>query len=352
MNIILKRNVKLHCYHILIDMGVQTSDRPDIVSVTKRASELGGSITSKAICRDLINRPDALSAGENILRRCQDLYLLDEHGSLTDEGHRTAEEETVFIPERGTYRAWFTTDPLLPQTLVSIQPWNDGPLRGDVYSNGNNKDKSNDPDFLPEWVTDIKGREIRMLGDSTLRKIYSMEDIGRRINDHPLSIELTLSVSQFGPPSLVAKSSKWEEELMVSDLPFPIQFDEIWSSLLEERHKDWNGAHLQSSYDGLSDPERLRFRTDISCKKPSFENLGSFSDTTVREVSIAPRSLHDAEQWSQYLLSRRIDTYLNPDEYARVTEEIRNRDEFGYVVDSLSLPSQEILSSNSSPLLI
>ena len=108
MNISLSRNVKLHCYDILMDMGIKTDKRPDIVAVTKRAQELGGSITPEIICKDLINRPKAISAGRNILQRCQDLDLFDDRGRLTEEGQRTAEEETVFMPETGTYRIWFS----------------------------------------------------------------------------------------------------------------------------------------------------------------------------------------------------------------------------------------------------
>ena len=345
MNIILKRNVPLHCFDILIEMGVQTDKRPDIVAITKRALELGGTISAAAICEDLIHRPDALAAGQNILLRCQELKLVDGNGSLTEEGRRTAEEKTVFIPERGTYRAWFTTDPLLPQTLVFIRPINDGGVKEEIYSNGKGKDRSGGLMELPAWIQDAVDDEIWMLGDGKTIKIYSMQDVARRVDKHGFSLQLTLSIPQFGMPSLTAMSSTWEEVLNIENLPFQIEFEYIWLSLLGVHEHDWTGSHLRSPYDLLSDAERTRFRTDISIQKPTLDLIGSFDDTIVQEVPIAPKTLHDAEQWSRFLLSHRINAYLHPDEYERITQEILLHEEFGYFAASLSFPAQEALSA-------
>jgi len=346
MNISLSRNVKLHCYDILMDMGIKTDKRPDIVAVTKRAQELGGSITPEIICKDLINRPKAISAGRNILQRCQDLDLFDDRGRLTEEGQRTAEEETVFMPETGTYRIWFTEDPLIPNKFITFKPVFDGSIRSDVFTNGNAKEKKNELVNLPDWIQQCTGKEVRALGDGKIIKIYSMEATVRRVPNHSKNFDVILEIPQFLQPSLKIKSSTWEEPLDVKSLPINIEFDAIWRSLLGDDQHQWTGNHFQIPMDQITDSEKKLFRKDMPLTSPMLEHLGTFSDTVVLDVPIAPISPEEANLWANFLLHQRIQQYMNPQEYNQLSDEIVSRDEFGYFQDSVSLPGQHQMSQS------
>ena len=130
MNLELKRKLKLESYDVIMDIGRNTK-RPDLIAVLKLADEMGY-VTSNEIITRLLGDNYPKSVGERIITRCKELGLLDPENNLTETAREAIEGDVIFLPERGTYRIWFTRDPLFPQGCVSIRTGKNNTLYNEV----------------------------------------------------------------------------------------------------------------------------------------------------------------------------------------------------------------------------
>ena len=348
MKITLERNVKIVCLDVLMDISKKSDKRADLVAVAKRAKELRGKITPKAVCTDLINRPDATAAGERILIRCRDIGILDDKYRLTEDGIRAAKEESVFIPERGVYRIWCTQDSLVFQKFLRYEEKNDGWLAQDVFSTspkmakGSPKKKGKIAK-TPKGVQDLSGKELQVYGTDEVVRIENVEDKCRTVTGSSPSLAVKLSVEQFESPQVNLSSEKWKVDSAV-DAP-QLSFDDIWNNLLGKKMvRYWVSNFLKLNYDDLSEQEKRSFFRDIVIDKPTIEKYGTFKKTRLERIPISPRTKKDADKWAGFLFENSINEYLSRDGYQSKFDEVKQNPAFYKFSDRLILPEQQTLA--------
>jgi hypothetical protein len=341
MKIALERDVRIVCLDVLMDISKKSDKRADLVAVAKRAKELKGKITPEAVCTDLINRPEATSAGERILIRCQDIGILDGKYRLTEDGIRAAEEECVFIPERGSYRIWCTQDSLVSQKFLRYKRKDDGPIWEDVYP-GNPKKKGK-IDKTPKWVQDLSGKELQVYGTDEVVRIENVQNKCRLVMDPPPKLLVNLSVGQFESPQVTISSKKWKVDSVI-DAP-KLSFNDIWNNLLGNKMaKHWVSNFLELNYDDLSDPEKRSFFRDIVINKPAIKKYDTFKKTRLERIPISPRTKKDADKWASFLFENSINEYLSRDGYQSKFDEVKQNPAFYKFSDRLNLPEQQALA--------
>ena len=321
---------------MIIDLGKKSDQRADLVAITKRARELGGSITPKDVCRDLINRPEALAASERILQRCAYLGLLDAQYMLTEAGQKAAEEESVFLPENGVYRVWFTNDLLVAQGFIQYDPRSDGSLYEDVQGKSQPNRESVAP--TPDWVDDLCGEELTNYGGEDIVKIESVEKKCRPVSNHGLHVMATLIAVQYQPTRIVLSSPKWRGNTTI-DIP-DLTFDDIWNELLTRHSLRWEAEFLEVLFNNIANGERHSFKTAITFDLPEIERYGAFDRTTVDEVPIAPQTKKDAQEWARFLLEDRIKEYLTTERYQTLVGQIEELPGFYKHAAVLDLPTK------------
>ena len=348
MKIALERNVEIVCLDVLMDMSKKSNKRADLVAVAKRAKELRGKITPKAVCTDLINRPDALAAGERILIRCQDIGILDGKYRLTEDGIRAAKEESVFLPERGVYRIWCTRDSLVSQKFLRYEEKNDGWLAQDIFSTSPKKTKGGPKkkgkiDKTPKWVQDLSGKELQVYGTDEVVRIENVEDKCRTVTSSSPSLAVKLAVEQFKLPQVNLSSEKWKVDSII-DAP-KLSFDDIWNNLLGKKMvRYWVSNFLELNYDDLSNPEKRSFFRDIVINKPKIEKYGTFKKTRLERIPISPRTKKDADKWAGFLFENSLNEYLSRDGYQSKFDEVKQNPAFYRFSDRLILPKQQALA--------
>ena len=326
---------------MIMNLGKKSDQRADLVAVVKRASELGDRITPKAVCNDLINRPDALAAGERILHRCANLGLLDGRYELTEAGHQAAEEEIVFLPEHGVYQLWFTNDSLVTQGFLGYNPRRDEKLFDEVRNKSQKKQEPFGP--TPAWTDHVLGKELTNYGNNESVKIYSVEAKCRLVSKHGLSVTATLLAEEFQRPRIILSSLKWGNDAII-DVPEELTFDEIWNDLLSRNSLKWETEFLEVSFDDLSNRERYSFKRPLKFDHPEIERYGAFDGMTVDDVPIAPRSKKDAREWARFLLEDSIKGYLTPERYQALVTEIEQKPGFYKYSEQLELPELATLA--------
>ena len=350
MKIALDRNVEIVCLDVLMDISKKSDKRADLVAVAKRAKELKGKITPEAVCTDLINRPDATSAGERILIRCQDIGILDGKYRLTEDGIRAAKEESVFIPERGVYRIWCTEDSLVSQKFLRYEQKDDGAL-WTHFSRVSPKKAKGSPkkkgkiDKTPKWVQDLSGKELQVYGTDEVVRIENVEDKCRTVTGSSPSLAVKLSVEQFESPQVNLSSEKWKVDSVI-DAP-KLSFDDIWNNLLQQtgyKVRYWVSNFLELNYDDLSDPEKRSFFRDIVINKPAIKKFDTFKKTRLERIPISPRTKKDADKWAGFLFENSLNEYLSRDGYQSKFDAVKQNPAFYRFSDQLILPKQQALS--------
>lgn len=325
---------------MIMGLGKKNDQRVDLVAITKRARELGGKINPEDVCRDLINRPKALAAGERILKRCEYLGLLNKQYVLTEAGQKAAEEESVFLPEHGVYRIWYTRDSLASQGFLQYESRNDGSLYADIQGKPQLNWDSVAP--IPDWIDNLLDEELTNYSGEDIVKIESVEKICRSVEKHGLSVTATLIAEHYQPTRIVLSSPKWRVNTTF-DIP-GLTFDDIWNELLTRNSLRWEAEFLEVSFNDLTDRERHSFKKTITFDHPEIERYGVFDRTTVDEVPIAPQTKNDAREWARFLLEDGVKEYLTAEQYLALVGQIEQLPGFYKYAAVLELPTQATLA--------
>ena len=333
----LSRPLEVFCYEVLAEVG-QAERRPEIQAVLLLAQENCGQVTPELVCRKLLGgRPPVV--GKTILQRCRALKLLegsDEESVLTEEGALSISEGEVFIPEKGRYRIWITTDPLFTRPLLDIEPVQEGGLTTTQAKESSRRRRAaaapneGEPmDSRKGWADrarKMKGQVFRPSRPGAPR--YRINFVGPEwveVPDerarHPTRITWTVSDTQSHPVHVDGSFQTHEIE------PPAYRFDQVWLGILGDRAQDWKpaeqGSCLRVGFEEITDAERASFRWDMTFERPTIPELGKFDPTEVGAVPIAPKKQKDADQWAAWLLGHRVDSYMGMDGFARLQDEIR-----------------------------
>ena len=347
--------------------------RPDLMAILYRAQENRKGTNAVDLRKHLLNgRPDRV--GQTLLKRCEDLGLLqrcdEEDGEkaynelpspkalfvLTPEGEETIREQEVFMPEAGRFRVWVTDDPLLEANrLIYINP-----VREENPAwKGSDKEKDTLTD-LPPLITDLQGNVVVVLGYDHVQQRVRIDEISRQgikvdskvsvMADWIVSDTAVPSLSVRGKPELFsAQSAKRELEMFELNIRLPppqYPWETVWNQLLGKSIHEWvkgsRGNVLLTDFadSSLSDKEKLTMKRTLKFRKPSFHELGSFDDTQVDGIPLAPRTDKDAQEWGEWMLEQMVVHHIQGEDYRELVREVRDL----FPDNKLILPDQPTLA--------
>lgn len=341
MDIELRRNPPLIRVNVVLELG-RAEERKDIIAVLKLADEVEGPITPEIVCqRLLLKRPPAF--GRAVIRRLEVLGLLDYRGRLTEDGKKAVESGTVFNRERGQYQVTATTDPLIPDCILSIA--SSQPPSTDRIMNARRSQINQSSSAVaarlqvetPLWLAALEGRDLSIPGKTGRLKLFKVEPACTILDSVDVeALELIWRLPTNSPPSMELKGF-----LEAScDAP-PCSHEQVFLQILGNRCSEWNSTKgaLAVDFDELAERERASFRLELSDPNPQIEGYGAFSKTEISDIPLVPNTTKDAQAWARWLLDRRIIEHTGPRMFAAVCHELRRTFE-GYELD---LPSAQDL---------
>ncbi|MHA1285673.1 MAG: hypothetical protein ACTSQP_24490, partial [Promethearchaeota archaeon] len=308
MDLVLKREVKVEVYQVIMQIGRQ-KQREDILAVLKLAEDLNKPLKPKDICKNLlIDRPESM--GEAILLRCKDLDLLDDNFNLTEIGRKALRESKIFLKEESCYTLYITRDPIHLDKflhLKTISPKSEE-MRVYTYLKKNEYDEKNanlsrDIIETPQFIIELKnkifinsnkkiiiydvGKKAKYLETFEKEKLYLIVKIEDIFNNPKLSVYL----SDF-------RSGELE------NIPYldPLK---IWLSLLGDKSDKWDFFRkvLRVKYSELKEDEKLTFKKNfLEVIYPEIPGLGKFESIKIPDIPIIPDSYEDAEKWAEWYL--------------------------------------------------
>lgn len=338
MKILIEKEISAEVFMLMMEIGKAT-ERKDIISVVKLASENGGELSPEILCQELLNdRPE--NVGRTILNRCCDERLMEwtddgKSTRLTRDGEASAETGIHYQAMRDIYEIVYFDKGLIP-CLIGCKGTGQSEFSQkssfkeyEVNSDVKNKLTQEISFTLPETKESIKVISIERKGVRS--------EIGKKI-------KVTYILSDEGQNELRLSG---DIKGQYSDLEY--SFHEGFKSILKSlgRNKDWDSknGYLKVGFTDLSsDKERRNFIQDISEKMvvESYFCEEALDKVTLKEVPVFPRTLEDAREWFVWLLKNEINDYLEEDQYQEYSEKIRQR--FGHFAEDLEVPALKDLA--------
>ena len=178
MKIVLKRNIDVKKFKVIMDIG-QKEKRTDIIAVLKIAQSHNEQLGIGIICREFIFRENETLA-KRIIRRCQDLNLIDENLKLTNDGRKAIEDNEFYRPMTGVFNIWVTQDPLYPQKVLLCEMDEDKANLGNEIKQKREEMKNRTTmeihtgvkiESTPDWLKPIADRQEIQLFDKEKSRI-------------------------------------------------------------------------------------------------------------------------------------------------------------------------------------
>lgn len=335
--------------------------RPDLMAILYRARENRKGTNAVDLCKHLLNgRPDRV--GQTLLKRCEELGLLqradegdgekayDELPSPesffvpTPEGEEAMRQHEVFMPEAGRFRIWVTDDPLLAANrLISINPVSEeSPARKGT-------DIEAPPlEDLPPLITNLQGQIVVVPGNNHVQQRVRIDEISRQgiKVDSKVSVMADWIVSDTAVPTLAVRGNLGMFELSTRLPPPNYPWERVWNQLLGKSNHEWvkgsRGNVLLTDFadSSLSDKEKLTMKRMLKFRKPSFHELGSFDDTQVDGIPLAPRTDKDAQEWGEWMLEQMVVHHIQGEDYQELVREVQEL----FPDNKLILPDQPTLA--------
>ncbi len=303
MDLVLKREVKVEVYQVIMQIGRQ-KQREDILAVLKLAEDLNKPLKPQDICNYLlIDRPESM--GEAILLRCKDLDLLDDNFNLTEMGRKALRESKIFLKEESCYNLYITRDPIHLDKflhLKTISPRSEE-MRAYTYLKNNEYDEKNanlsrEIIKTPQFIIELKnkvfinsnkkiiiydvGKNAKYLETFEKENLYLIIKIKDIFNNSKLSVYL----SNF-------RSGELENIPSIDPL-------KIWLSLLGDKSDKWDSFN------------------------PEIPGLGKFESIKIPDIPIIPDSYEDAEKWAEWYLIYQINEYISEKQYEELKTRIKS----------------------------
>lgn len=328
----LTRTLAVHCFHAVGDVSF-ARQREDLRAIALFAIERGGALVAEEIHAALLPKLP-VAASRRMLAVCEALGMVqrDRTGRslLTEAGHLTAREGTVFVPERGAWTIWLTDDPLVPvaERLLRVEPFKEP----DASTEGKErKDSSKRREFvkLPPWVQEataaFASTPAWSLETSKAVRVKGFEP-EVELAETVAALRLTVTLSPDATGSIELRGSVDEVQRARSFAPPPdLTFAAAWPLLLGARAQDWDGRSLAVSFDELTDTARERFVHALDVTMPPHRTWGLLKAAPVRGVPVRARTQRDAQSWAEWLVTNGISTYAPAARYREAWEASRAR---------------------------
>lgn len=319
-DLILTRPVNVECWRIQATIAF-AEERPDLMPVLMRLDETGGTDAGDIAAHLFSEAKSRKVVAERLLKVTEFYQMTEKSGHkyiLTEEGARVLETKQVFIPKEGTWTVWFSNDPLLPVSILKVEPFAEPTAISEVLnkSNGDNGSETNrDLGRIPDWITKAERiNESPCCGDKELR-IRSIEANGEKI--HPdLDLMLEWNVSK----ELLHLKGSIKGKKVSNNLASPdFSEEDAWFRLLDGEGwlDDWDDEDetLPAFFKEIDDQSRNTMRKDYEFQNPSIDEFGRFDDFTARDIKIRAATEEDAEEWAGWRLVNSIGNFATRKKY-------------------------------------
>lgn len=321
------------CFHG--EVGVPQS-RPWAVAIAKLATSLGRPLQAGDVSQHLLNGRIPMARG--LIKQCCAWGLLEAFGeegwTLTDLGRQAAATNQVFIPETGTWILWATEDEVVRSRfpLLLLERWIDPDAFEDTRRSGAVRNFSP----APQWLNELAGKRVSFPLGHQNKEVHIFkvsEQMEERWDDH-LSVHLHLECSPAVSNLYLAgnvtlrqaggdkKQGPKYEKREVRSAPWPVSlpYSECWSDLMESNglKQVWDDSRnsLRVPFPE-DDHERSQRRGAKQFNYPAIPNLGQFDATQIKDIPLYPATKRDAQQWVEWSLLNKIDTYATNSRFTR-----------------------------------
>jgi hypothetical protein len=318
-SITLQRAIVVRCWRVLGQVA-KASKRPELMPVLLRAREQG--LTDAAdIAEHLLFEPRARRVVAQRLLRIASRYGLLEEGdrgfALTEAGAAALETEQVFVPEHGAWTVWASDDPLLPHSVLRIEPWSEPTAYDEVRGKEREAARGRSFEKLPRWLLDAVGVAATPAasGGASLR----IDHLEPEAEVAQLDASLRAVWDVTGRRLRLAGALDGSRVDTALDAP-SLSTEEIWKQLLdsEELWPRWDQANaaLRVSFEEAATGERESLRRDVVVRRPAVAGFGAFEAMTVQGVVLRARSAPDASRWAEWRLRERVRDYATAERFA------------------------------------
>ena len=307
--IVLARRVAVTPWHLdaKVALAAQREWEPAVLRFIADAGE----VTPKHVAEQLLGGRFAVA--RRLLGICEGLGLVEQSSLgayvLTEDGAHAAASGEILIPESGTWTLWHSADRMLLSPVIALEPFADLSTSADITRN-----KRREPMrkfvLLPGGVRDLRGKTVSILhGPHRRVRFDDLRPNGEDASDaYPsLTLELELSITH---ASARIHGTLARRPIDVGLDQTGPSYDEAWQALLAsasvlDRWDEAAGA-LRVRFDETTDEERKNFTRTLVVRRPSVGTWGTFDDTTVNGVWLAPATPADAEAWATWRLRQAV----------------------------------------------
>ncbi len=367
MEIKLQRSLKIHRFRVKGTIA-KAENRPEIHSFLLLAQEQNGFVSARDVAEKLLGgRPETV--GKRLLEQCANYGLLDKQRNngyaLTDKGMVAISQEQIFVHEQGTWELWVTDDPLLPTTLLNIEPFKEPSAHHEKH---NAKARNENMKSLPQWlrqslITDTSLSSL--VADNRQYRFINLDDKGEFIADVNANVTATWITPELSQASLVFEGTVDGKKLNYRYQILPkLTFLEIWQQMLEqqnwlqhagayeqpEKYWDFQQQALRIPCKNLSNTEQSTFLKNHPFSKPEISDYGRFNDTDIKNIPIMPKDEDAAGGWGFWLLEKKVNDYILAGQFEIQQQNISGLKQFAEF--DLIFPEQEEFAQelrNSNP---
>lgn len=279
------------------------------------------SVTADRVAEHLL--AGRTSVAKRLLGTCESLGLAREVSrgafELTEDGARAAETGEILIPEDGTWTLWHSLDRMLPSSVVALEPFQEPSTVADVQ-----RSKRSPPmrKFvrLSDAVRGLRGQTVAILhGDHRRVRFDELRPQGEEAAEaYPhLTLELALSATH---ASARVRGTLNRTPIDLGLPPTGPSHDDAWTALLSAAGMmdrwDESAGVLRVGFAETSIDERKTFARDLAVRRPTIGAWGTFDDTVIKGVRLAPATPADAEAWATWRLLQAVQSTATRERFA------------------------------------
>ena len=331
MKIELKREIKYKTYLVQAEIGVQ---KP--AGLFASVAELA-MINSKLLTEYLIVNEFAFSIpmAKRVIQRCLFKGLLEEEEEntyrLTTTGEDAANSKLIYEKESGEYRLFITDDPLIPQSVLTIQRVDKSyhlNKRKDIQME--KLEISLENLVFQNFISEINERETSFINSDKILIENCYENIHQEKNpimDFSITcITIPLNIDFRIDSNYNIRGNRGHKESTLINLNSVFSFSLILSNLLKNKRQfsNWDEENkflkvifkLQSK----RNINYKQFHEKLVFETPKIKDFGEFKDTSF-QIPIAPRDREDCLKWEKYLLLERINEICFITQYLKLKKD-------------------------------
>lgn len=317
--IILQREIKVSCWRVQGTVA-KSAKRSELIPVLLRASE-NGTTDAEDIAGHLWFEPKSRKVvAERLLNIASNFGLLTKEKDvfvLTEDGEKSINTGSIFVPELGTWTLWASDDPFLTESILCVKPWNEPSAYDEMRGKDKESAKEREIKMLPVWFRESIGDEIHpVTSGGASRRIDELEKNGEMVDPNT-----TLRVVWDVTEKRLRLEGNLDGRSVDSELQAPdVEPKEIWQELLQGEGvwEQWDEAYgaLHVCLDETTPAERESMSRNIKFIDRDLDGWGEFDPFSVTDIPLRACSAADAKDWAKWRLMKRISDYATTECYA------------------------------------